>query len=102
MPVLDLFASVSSLAQLRNLVGGGSAVVIYNEAFQLPAAVSPVNDAGVVVTVAGHTLAFDGGGGPFGWTTDTAAPDNDGTVVVPLSLPRLGCWKRIWTGNMAK
>jgi hypothetical protein len=51
--------------------------------------------AGQSVMVSGRTATNDGGGGQFIWTDDTTTPDDGGTIVVPNTLPRIGCWKRV-------
>lgn len=56
------------------------------------AATSDVN----FVTVGGHTTIADGGQGIFYLDrTDTASVDNDGTIIVDATVPRVGTWKRL-------
>jgi hypothetical protein len=50
-----------------------------------------------VVIAKGFREVADGGGGVFGWSSDTDTADDVGRVVVPTAVPRTGCWKRVET-----
>ena len=51
------------------------------------------------VSLAGHTTKGDGGGGEF-WldTSDTTTADADGVNIIDAVAPRIGTWKRIYSG----
>jgi hypothetical protein len=53
------------------------------------------------VSLAGHTTEGDGGGGEF-WldTSDTTTADDNGINIVDSVSPRIGTWKRIWSGKV--
>lgn len=51
------------------------------------------------VMVSAYSTIGDGGGGHFGWTTDTVTADDGGTFFVPTALPRVGGWQRLHVGE---
>lgn len=55
---------------------------------------------GRVAIVSGYADADDGGGGSFVWSDDASAADDGGIVIVPAVLPRKGCWKRLYDGEV--
>ncbi len=55
----------------------------------------PATPPYAVVVAQGYLTAGDGGGGAFGWTTDTVTPDDGGLTIVPTAGSRTGCFKRL-------
>jgi len=58
--------------------------------------------AGVVpcLTVLGYYAPGDGGGGSFYWDASATENDNGGTIIVPVSNPPTGRWKRIYSAPL--
>ena len=58
-----------------------------------------LNRAGQTIYVKSHTTEGDGGGGEF-WldTSDTSTADDNGINIVDSVSPRIGTWKRIYSG----
>lgn len=54
-------------------------------------------DDGEVITVAGHTVAGDGGGGPFYWSSGATTPEDLAMVFGNTSAGR---WIRLWSGHV--
>jgi hypothetical protein len=54
------------------------------------------------VSLAGHTTEGDGGGGEF-WldTSDTTTADDNGINIVDSVSPRIGTWKRLYSGPVS-
>lgn len=50
--------------------------------------------------VNGYAVAGDGGGGVFYWDSDIDTTDDGGTLIVPGTRPRTGCWKRLYEGSL--
>jgi hypothetical protein len=51
-----------------------------------------------VVTVLGHHVAGDGGGGTFYWDPDSGAPPDGGTCFAPRQ--QIGRWLRVYSGAL--
>jgi hypothetical protein len=66
----------------------------------LRALTQPITAGTFTTLLSGYYATNDGGGGHFVWTTDTTSVDDLGTVVVPASTPRTGCWKRIFADEL--
>jgi hypothetical protein len=55
-----------------------------------------IGDQGDLITVSEHSVAGDGGGGTFVWSTATPMPEEDGGIVFGTSPS--GRWIRQWSG----
>ncbi len=70
-------------AELRTLVGG-TASASKNVA---------------AVRGSSGSIPYEGGGGIFVWSMDTATPDDGGTLIA-ASSGRTGCWRRLYDGAL--
>jgi hypothetical protein len=53
------------------------------------------------LTVLGYHAPGDGGGGEFYWDASSSETDNGGTIIVPVSNPATGRWKRLVDGPLS-